>query len=558
MDQIESKAKLVGVLPLIKYYMDQLRLGELLDRYLPKPPNMQLRPAQVLSVMVMNIITAATPLYKIHEWVADYLDGLGEPSAEANQYNDDQLGRNLDRLYRADRQSLMCELAANAIVAYQLQTRTIHNDSTTITFKGRYDHQIDEAVKLRLGHNKDFRPDCLQIVYGLNITADGNVPLSFDLFDGNQTDDNTHVPNWERLRQMLATSDFTYVADCKLCSRQNLDHIHQNGGRFVTVVPKNRSILKPFAAQLEAGQVQWTYAYSIQNNRKPSRQDDFHTFEAAATEQGYRLIWVLSSAKAALDRKTRQRRLAKAEKALTDLRPRLNRYKLKTRSQIEAAVAKICRPLGDWLQVRVVARQTSRWKKISAGRPGPDSVYEKETLTTFDLQWQQNQQAIDKDALADGTFPLITNTDQDAAEVLRIYKQQPCLEKRFSTTKSVLEVAPVFLEKTQRIEAMVFLYFVALMIVSLMERAIRNQMAEQAIEKLPILPGNMNTNRPTWNNIRYLLRNVHHAQIFVNHKRVKQNLKGLDDIHTLVLRLLGVPPAVYWNLPDNWLSFGKT
>ena len=70
-------------------------------------------------------------------------------------------------------------------------------------------------------------------------------------------------------------------------------------------------------------------------------------------------------------------------------------------------------------------------------------------------------------------------------------------------------------------------------------------MAEQAIEKLPILPGNMNTNRPTWDNMRYLLRNVHHAQIFVNHKRVKQNLKGLGDIHTLVLRLLGVPPAVY-------------
>jgi len=35
-----------------------------------------------------------------------------------------------------------------------------------------------------------------------------------------------------------------------------------------------------------------------------------------------------------------------------------------------------------------------------------------------------------------------------------------------------LEVAPVFLEKTRRIEAMVFLYFVALMIVSLIERAI--------------------------------------------------------------------------------------
>jgi len=35
------------------------------------------------------------------------------------------------------------------------------------------------------------------------------------------------------------------------------------------------------------------------------------------------------------------------------------------------------------------------------------------------------------------------------------------------TAKSILKVAPVFLEKPRRIEAMLFLYFVALMIVGL-------------------------------------------------------------------------------------------
>ena len=56
------------------------------------------------------------------------------------------------------------------------------------------------------------------------------------------------------------------------------------------------------------------------------------------------------------------------------------------------------------------------------------------------------------------------------------------------TKKTVLEVAPVFLKKEKRIEAMLFLYFVALMIVSLIERKIRINMAKEQIEKLPILP----------------------------------------------------------------------
>lgn len=548
MENLYAQSKLLDVKPLIKYYMDQLSLHKLFDKYMPKSTKMLMAPADILTMMVFNIINAPNPLYKVSEWAADYLDGIGEQPQEAEKYNDDCLGRNLDRLYQCDRNALMIELTANAIKAHHLETGIIHNDSTTVTFKGRYENQDPKAVQLQYGHNKDFRPDCLQLVYGLNITEDGNVPLSFQLFDGNQTDDNTHIPNWNQLRQMLGKTDFIYVADCKLCNEDNLDHIHQNDGFFVTVVPKNRTLLTPFKEQLQNGDVQWQPAYAVQDNRQTSEQIHYYTFEAAPTEKGYRLIWIRSTAKAVQDQKTRERRLSKAEENLAELAGKLNRYKFKTRKQIDTAVSKTIRNVKGLIDIELLEHKAHSRKKVGSGRPGPDSVYKDYIQITYELKWQRNRKAIEEQALRDGTFPLITNTHLPCAEVLRTYKNQPGLEKRFSTTKSVLEIAPVFLEKTSRIEAITFLYFVSLMVISLMERAIRKQMAEEAIESLPILPQKMKTTRPTWNNLRYLFRNVHLSQIYIKDRVVKQTLKGLHDIHIEVLRLLGVPVSVYANL----------
>ncbi|MDA3895158.1 MAG: hypothetical protein PF482_03300 [Desulfobacteraceae bacterium] len=155
--------------------------------------------------------------------------------------------------------------------------------------------------------------------------------------------------------------------------------------------------------------------------------------------------------------------------------------------------------------------------KISPGRPSlTKSVYKNKWEFTHSLQWELNEQALAEASKTDGLFPLVTNTALEARDVLRKYKSQPFLEKRMYTKKTVLEVAPVFLKNEKRIEAMLLLYFVALMIVSLIERKIRMNMARETIEKLPILPQGMNSKKPTWNNIRYFYRNVHYSQIIRN------------------------------------------
>ncbi len=132
-------------------------------------------------------------------------------------------------------------------------------------------------------------------------------------------------------------------------------------------------------------------------------------------------------------------------------------------------------------------------------------------------------------AVRDGIFPLITNSNINASEVLKAYKNQPYLEKRMYTAKSILNIAPVFLKKPKRIEAMTFLYFIALMIVSLMERNIRKNMVQEKIEKLPILPNGMKTSKPTWNNIKYFWYNIHLTLVEEQGRVIPTTIKALQN-----------------------------
>ena len=191
MKQFETRFKQVDVLPMVKHYMDELNLFSLFKRYVPAAPDCLADHAESLCILTANIICDNKPLYKVKEWLSKYSDGIVDEPVAADLFNDDRLGRALSALFNAERHSLMTEVSSNAISVHKLLTDEIHNDSTTVTFIGNYQNPDPDAVKLKHGHNKDFRPDCKQLVFGLNITSDGHVPLSYKLFDGNTNDDVT-------------------------------------------------------------------------------------------------------------------------------------------------------------------------------------------------------------------------------------------------------------------------------------------------------------------------------------------------------------------------------
>lgn len=550
------KIKSVEILPLVKYYMDALGLARLFDRFVPNSNGAEIAPAQVLCLLVMNIMVSSKPLYRVEEWLHDYLDGVTEEPVEAAKYNDDRLGRSLDQLFAADRGSLQAALSAEAIRVHQLETNVIHNDSTSVTFLGAYETPDAQAVTLTHGYNKDHRPDCKQIVFGLNITADGDVPLSHQLYDGNQADVTTHIPNWQQLRDLLDQEDFIYVADSKLCSMENLNTIAEHGGRYITVVPRNVREVKDFLQRVRNGEDPlWQHRHDIPDSRKRGAIQTYRIHVGEAMDAGARILWVHSTGKERLERNAREQRLVKAEQALERLASGLNQRQLKTRAQIEAALKKATHAAGTFLRVTLQERRTTERVQVGRGRPGPHTRYKEVERVCYQLQWQRDEAEIARAQRTDGLFPLTDNTGLDPVEVLRTYKHQPYLEKRFSTKKSVLNVAPVFLKTPSRIEAMLCLYFIALMLVSLIERRIRLDMKKARIERLPLRPGRMQTKAPTWRTIMDSFHGVHLATIERSGRVIQTTLKGLTALRQQVLALLKVPIDIYTSLRDGWWRF---
>jgi len=555
MSQIDTRIQQLDVLPLTKYYMDQLNLYGLFDKYVPNK-GADVEPAQVLCMMVLNIVAARKPLYRIEEWLENYLDGVTEERIEATKYNDDRLARTLDRIFEADRGSLMAEVSKMAIDVHSLELGKVHNDTTSITFSGAYETPSNGAVQPKRGFNKDHRPNSKQIVFGLNITEDGHVPLSFQLYDGNQADVSTHQANWSGLRKLLEKDDFIYVADSKLCALKTLFHIADAGGLFITVMPRNFKEVKGFLDRVREGEdIQWQHSYQKSNSRKKTENITYRIHEGESCRDGYRMLWVYSSTKAYQEQKARETQLKKAEVELDKIAEKLNTYNLKTREQIEIRVKKILARCNGFIRVDIIEQRKTDRVKLGPGRPGVNSQYQEREIITYQLQWTQDKAEIAKAQRTDGLFPLVDNTKLSPVDVLLTYKKQPYLEKRFHTTKSVLEVAPVFLKTPRRIEAMMFLYFIALMLVSLMERKIRGQMKNDNIDSLPIRPSGLKTKMPTWENLQYFFRNVHLTMVIQDERILATRVKGISPLHALLLRLLKVPRSIYEQLSDRWWLF---
>ena len=92
------------------------------------------------------------------------------------------------------------------------------------------------------------------------------------------------------------------------------------------------------------------------------------------------------------------------------------------------------------------------------------------------LSWHFDDDALAAETATDGWYALLTNLDPTgagAAEVLRRYKGQEVVERRYGNFKGPLAVAPMFLKSNRRIEALISVICLALLIFSLVERAVR-------------------------------------------------------------------------------------
>jgi len=109
-----------------------------------------------------------------------------------------------------------------------------------------------------------------------------------------------------------------------------------------------------------------------------------------------------------------------------------------------------------------------------------------------------------------------------------------------------LLVAPIFLKKNARIEALMFVYFLAQLLCALIERQLRITMKEKSLPHIQILPEDRPSATPTSEQLvrvfnsraKYLLltKEGHLAQVFTD---------PLTPIQQQILDLLSISPRVY-------------
>ena len=151
----------------------------------------------------------------------------------------------------------------------------------------------------------------------------------------------------------------------------------------------------------------------------------------------------------------------------------------------------------DWIEVQIQLQETVRFRQNHRGHPTPRTLFRRAVKQIPKVQAQRNLAGIARAQAMDGIFPLTTNTRLTPLQVLRAYKYQPHLEKRHSLFKSLLEVSPLFLKKNTRIEAFIFVYFVAQLVASLIERTVRQNMVRQGRKDLPVLPEGRPSQHPS-------------------------------------------------------------
>jgi transposase len=197
---------------------------------------------------------------------------------------------------------------------------------------------------------------------------------------------------------------------------------------------------------------------------------------------------------------------------------------------------------GSW----VSEREEPVYRQEKRGHPGPNTKYVRKVRKRFSVAARVKDEIIEADARTDGMFPLISNCrDLSLKQILEAYKFQPKLEKRHEQLKSVQDLAPVWLKNVSRIEALLFLYFVALLVHALLERELRQGMDREQVESLPLYPEERLCRAPSTERILDLFAPLQRHRLRKRGNVVQVFEPELGKLHKKVLLLMGLPVSSF-------------
>ncbi len=302
-------------------------------------------------------------------------------------------------------------------------------DLTSTYFES--DPPTDPHDKRKHGYSRDKRSDCVQVLVALVITPEG-FPLAYEVLSGNVTDNRTLRLFLRKIERQYGKAKRTWLMDRGIPTEVVLEQMRRSDPpvQYLVGTPKGR------LNALETALLD-----------KPWEQVRDGVRVKLLPQEGELYVLAHSRARSAKERAMRRRQLKRLWQRLRRLAGmRLSRDQL--------------------------------WKKLgAAGKQWPAGwrLVHVEVTAEGRLQFALNREKLRQVRRREGRYLLRTNlTEQDPAKLWELYMRLVQVEEAFRNLKGDLALRPIYHQREDRIEAHIFVAFLAYALHVTLRRRLRD------------------------------------------------------------------------------------
>jgi len=388
----------------------------------------------VLQTLVSYRLIAPGSEWRLHrEWFdkSAMADLLG---ADYRLAVDDTLYRCLDQLL-AHKPGLFSHLQQRWKDLFAAQFDVLLYDLTSTYFES--DPPFPEGDKRRFGYSRDKRPDCVQVVIALVVTPEG-FPLGYEVLPGNTLDKKTLRPALEAIEKQYGKARRVWVMDRGIPTEETLAQMRASDPpvSYLVGTPKGRlSKLEAALADRPWHQVREGITVKL----LPREQECY--------------VFAQSASRIDKERAMRRRQLKQLWKRLPELRQmkQLDR---------DALLMKLGAARQQW---------PTAWRLVAIRVPKAGEEINEQTFS-----WRLRKKKLKQVRRREGRYLLRTNlTEEDPAKLWQHYIQLTQVEEAFRNLKGDLALRPLYHQKEDRVEAHIFVAFLAYCLHVTLRRCLR-------------------------------------------------------------------------------------
>lgn len=442
----------LGALPVLYALLETLHVRDIVNRYCPT--RAEVDHGTVVLVLVLNRLTLPLPLYQVADWLGQNVLActLGIP---AGKFNDDRLARTLDAI-QPHCQDIWQAVTHRALVQAQVDLSLIFYDLTAYVAHGSYTGS--QYVDFGFAHNTPMGKRKFKA--GLDVAADGDLPLEYAPWSGRTADLATVQENMDRLTRFLEQHGYPLSQVRLIGDRANLNDelalaYDDHQVRYLAGLQPRTTAHRELLTQVPEEQF---YRQPLTLERGPNGYWGLPClvpFEHEGRRVTHRGLVVLSGPMRTALRRARAAHFRALYQALRQVQAHIGQPRLRTVAVVQRRAETQVKqsPVGKFVQVEVYTNETGQ----------------------VCLRWQVNRYRLWQVMQADGRYLLVTNDwSLSPRDMLALYRRKDGVEKRFQVSKGELKVSPVYLHKDERIEAMLLVNMLALLAYSLLERQARH------------------------------------------------------------------------------------